>query len=206
MSQKTVSPGKFLVAARDALALTQEEIAKQLHLSVTLIRDLEQDRYASMGARIYVRGYLCSYARVVGVSDAKITALLDDSGLMSVVSQPVASIIEGAPVRNVTSQALRLNLPRWEVMACAAGVLLLIVIFIVKLSMSTPTAPVVKKVVATAERQTETLAAPVFVTQSPPVAIAQPALQTVAPPITAHPIVTNVQSNAPFRRKHRVKK
>jgi len=214
MSQKIVSPGQFLVAARDALALTQEEIAKKLRLSITLIRDLEQDNYVSIGARTYVRGYLCSYARVVGVSDAKITELLDNSGLISVVSQPAASITVGAPVRNVTGQTLRFKLPQWEIMACSAGVLLLIITLIVGLSTPTPTptptSTVVKKAVipavTSAAMPAATLAAPVVVTQSPPAAIAQPAVQTVAEPVVQPAVQPITETNPPFKKKHRRKK
>ncbi|MCX7120484.1 MAG: helix-turn-helix transcriptional regulator [Gammaproteobacteria bacterium] len=199
MMQKTVSPGKLLIAARDALALTQDEIAKQLRLSIKMVSDLEQDIYARMGARTYVRGYLRSYARLVGVSEIEITEVFDASGLMADPSQSSTPIIEGAPVRNVTRQPLRLMLPRWQIMAGAAAAVLLLIILIV--SLSGPKKPTVKKVEAPSTPALTTLPAPIpAAIQLPPAAIAQPVVENAAP--IATPAVETLK---PFvhKKKHK---
>ena len=63
-----MSPGALLKKAREAKKLSQEQIAKQLRLSLQWIENIENDDYSRAAAIIYVRGYLRSYARLVDVS------------------------------------------------------------------------------------------------------------------------------------------
>lgn len=60
-------PGSRLRNAR--LANNQEiaTIAERLHLTVTVVRALEQDDYSDLTARVFVRGYLRNYARLVNI-------------------------------------------------------------------------------------------------------------------------------------------
>lgn len=127
MVEKTITPGRVLAAAREAMSLSQEEIAKQLHLSVQTIKDIEHDTYEKMGVRTYVRGYLCAYARLVGVLEKHVLDALDESGLMPVEAHSVLPIIEGAPVRNVTRQESPLRFSYWKI---SVGVLVLFIIIL----------------------------------------------------------------------------
>jgi cytoskeleton protein RodZ len=61
--------GMRLRAAREARGLTVEELARATHISSAVIGDIEADRLERLGAPIYVRGYLRSYARAVGVPE-----------------------------------------------------------------------------------------------------------------------------------------
>jgi cytoskeleton protein RodZ len=67
------SAGAVLAAAREAKGLSIEDISRQLKLSAAQVRALETDDHASLPSPVFVRGFLRSYARVVG---ADITALL----------------------------------------------------------------------------------------------------------------------------------
>src|SRR3990167_2217248 len=69
-----LSPGALLKAAREEKKLVPADIAKQLRLSVQWIEDLENDSYDHRTALIYIRGYLRSYARLVGLSSEAIMA------------------------------------------------------------------------------------------------------------------------------------
>ena len=60
------SPGKLLRAHREKLELSAQEVAKRVHLDIKVIEAIEDDNYASIPSPIYVRGYLRSYAKVVG--------------------------------------------------------------------------------------------------------------------------------------------
>lgn len=57
--------GKKLRQAREAKNLTPEAIAKQLFVGKQLIIDLENDDYRGMGASVYARGHLISYAKLL---------------------------------------------------------------------------------------------------------------------------------------------
>jgi len=60
--------GARLRAAREGLGLSRAEAATKLRLPLRLIARLEDDDYEGMDQGVYLRGYLSSYARLVGVS------------------------------------------------------------------------------------------------------------------------------------------
>lgn len=63
------SIGAQLVAARKARQLDIEKVAAELKLDVAIIRALESDNQAALPAPIFVKGYLRSYARLVGLAE-----------------------------------------------------------------------------------------------------------------------------------------
>ena len=64
----TKNVSKLLVEARQSLNLSQKEIADQLYLTKTLIQKLEEGKFGELPTKAFVKGYLRSYARVVGLS------------------------------------------------------------------------------------------------------------------------------------------
>lgn len=75
------SSGYLLRKAREALGLSPEEVASELHLSAYQIRALEKDDYEDLPGATYVRGYLRAYARLLNLSEERIlvSASLGDS-------------------------------------------------------------------------------------------------------------------------------
>lgn len=67
-----VGPGNVLHQARSELRLQVEEVARMLNLSPSHITALENDDYESLFGPTYVRGYLRSYAQLLGLSPEKI--------------------------------------------------------------------------------------------------------------------------------------
>ena len=61
-------PGAQLAQARADLHLAHEDVAAKLHLATRQIQALEQDDYSSLPGATYVRGYLKSYALLLGLS------------------------------------------------------------------------------------------------------------------------------------------
>ena len=61
-------PGAQLAQARTDLHLAQEDVAAKLHLATSQIQALEQDDYTNLPGATYVRGYLKSYALLLGLS------------------------------------------------------------------------------------------------------------------------------------------
>lgn len=78
-------PGRALRQARLDLRLTPEEVAKQLHLAPRQILALEGDDYDNLPQSTYVRGYLRSYALLLGLSPDPI---LESYGRMRVTAPP----------------------------------------------------------------------------------------------------------------------
>jgi cytoskeleton protein RodZ len=59
--------GQRLRTAREAKGLSRIEVAQRLRLPLRVIGRLEEDDYTGMEQGVYLRGYLSSYARLVGV-------------------------------------------------------------------------------------------------------------------------------------------
>ena len=67
--------GERLRSARKARALTLEQVCDALHLDESVILALEDERFETLGAPVFVRGHLKTYARLVGLSpDAVLSA------------------------------------------------------------------------------------------------------------------------------------
>jgi len=58
--------------AREAHGISVDEVAHELHLSREVVLALEEGDYEALGAPVFVRGHLRSYARLVGLSEEKI--------------------------------------------------------------------------------------------------------------------------------------
>ncbi len=60
--------GDKLRAAREQQSLSLEQVSEVLHLDETIIIALEQGRFETLGAPVYVRGHLKTYAQLLGLS------------------------------------------------------------------------------------------------------------------------------------------
>src|SRR5207253_4022288 len=60
------SIGERLRAGRERAGLSVAAAAEKLHLDPKVIESLEADRFAELGASVYVRGHLRRYADFVG--------------------------------------------------------------------------------------------------------------------------------------------
>ncbi len=128
-SPVSMTPGKLLSAAREARGFSLAEIAKQTRLSVQTICDIEQDDYKHIGARPFVRGYLCTYARLVNVPEKQILEALEASGLMPAETYPTLPIVESVPVTNVTHLRSRSLNARWILSGVSALILIALIIW-----------------------------------------------------------------------------
>lgn len=61
------SCGARLKHAREAAGLSREDVGGRLKMPLRVVRALESDDWSLLGARVYVRGQLRSYARLLGV-------------------------------------------------------------------------------------------------------------------------------------------
>lgn len=112
---RELSPGKLLVWARERANLTQEEVAKELYMTLTKVRSLESDDYRHMGSDTFIRGYLRSYANLVKLDVEELLAAYDrhaqEHGL---IEQVVPQKVESA------------NKPLWQFIVLILVVLLVV--------------------------------------------------------------------------------
>ena len=100
----TPGPGERLRAARLSMGFDLAKLASELHLTKSVVEALEADDYRDIGARVFVRGYLRNYARIV---DMPVESILrqfdekwpDDGGHNPVVRQSPTLPADGGPSR-----------------------------------------------------------------------------------------------------------
>jgi len=98
-------PGPSLRRAREALGLTEQQAAEQLNLDATIVRALENDDLAALGAPVFARGHLRRYGTLLGLSaETLLTAYERSASQLAQPSLVPHSRLEMAPVR---------GRPRW---------------------------------------------------------------------------------------------
>ncbi len=111
------TPGVRLAQARDDLRLTREEVAARLHLSSRQIQAIEEDNYAELPGPTYVRGYLKSYALLVGLAPEPVLEAYTRR-----ITQPIAPDFSTiAPAREITSQHHQVRFVTYVVVAIVMG-------------------------------------------------------------------------------------
>ena len=66
-SEANLSPGEMLRQQREAQERTENEIANHLNISVTQVRYLENNEFDKLNAPVFVRGYIKTYTRFLGL-------------------------------------------------------------------------------------------------------------------------------------------
>jgi len=92
-------PGHLLQQTRLDLRLAPEDVAQILHLSSKQIIALENDDYKSLSGPTYVRGYLRSYAQLLGLSPEKVVEAYNS---LTIAPRPIA-LPQSAPPQQITS-------------------------------------------------------------------------------------------------------
>ncbi|MDH5737907.1 MAG: helix-turn-helix domain-containing protein, partial [Gammaproteobacteria bacterium] len=71
------SVSRILQETRESLGLTRKDIADQLFLAEKQIDSIEEEKFDNFPKKIFVKGYLRSYARIVGLSGEDIVKLYE---------------------------------------------------------------------------------------------------------------------------------
>ncbi|MCJ8321629.1 MAG: DUF4115 domain-containing protein [Colwellia sp.] len=69
---EVIGPGQMLSQARESLGLTQEDIVDKLNFRLLLVKNIEADIIDPNLPETFNRGYLCGYAKLVGISNEDI--------------------------------------------------------------------------------------------------------------------------------------
>ncbi|MDT0603502.1 RodZ domain-containing protein [Thalassotalea castellviae] len=71
---EVIGPGQILSEAREAMGLTQQQVAEKLNFRTTLVKDIEKDQFDHSLPATFNRGYLKNYAKLVEVSADEVLA------------------------------------------------------------------------------------------------------------------------------------
>lgn len=66
--------GERLRSARKARAMTLEQAAFAIKVEAAVLRALEDERYDTLGAAVFIRGHLKAYAKLLGLSEESVLA------------------------------------------------------------------------------------------------------------------------------------
>ncbi|MFB1011738.1 MAG: DUF4115 domain-containing protein [Thiopseudomonas sp.] len=88
MEQVQMLPGAMLREARLERDLTVAAVAGHLHLTESAVNSLEADRYQDLPGVTFVRGYMRSYAKLVGLDPDQVAA----SYTQTIKSDPVRAL------------------------------------------------------------------------------------------------------------------
>jgi len=178
-----VGPGPNLRAAREARHFTQEAVAKQLRIDVSLVRALEEDDYGKFAAPIYVTGHLRAYARLLDLPPESFIAAYQNLG-----AAPPPSLERVAHLQDQPESVANAPVPRWVLYAMLT-VVVAAVIFLWRSEVTKLLAPIMESQVrpemsmpgASDSNGTTTLQPPA-VGEGAQQSLALPALVENAPP------------------------
>ncbi len=74
---EVIGPGQMLAEARNTLKLTQQDVADKLNFRVTLVKDIEADKFDDALPATFNRGYLKNYAKLVNISTDEVLTAYD---------------------------------------------------------------------------------------------------------------------------------
>jgi len=112
-SSSGFGPGPTLAKAREGLGLTHEEVAERLRLAPRQVLALETDDYDHLPGPTYVRGYLRSYAELVGLA---LDPILEAYGHVP-ASSKASDLGSLAPKEQITSQHRHVRLATYFMVA-----------------------------------------------------------------------------------------
>jgi len=96
--------GQRLRAARERLELEREEVARRTHITTAVIKAIEDGRFEKLGATVFARGYLRSYARAVELPDA-VVGVWESRAQRVTEHAPVPSLAATSPRRSSRQMA-----------------------------------------------------------------------------------------------------
>ncbi|HIF5594682.1 TPA: cytoskeleton protein RodZ [Vibrio parahaemolyticus] len=75
----SIEAGTLLKNKRESLGMTKKQVADRLRLRVSVIEDIENNRFESQQVATFTRGYLRSYAKFVGLDEKVVLVALEQT-------------------------------------------------------------------------------------------------------------------------------
>ncbi|MBL8517714.1 MAG: helix-turn-helix domain-containing protein [Betaproteobacteria bacterium] len=123
-STAPASPGAALAQARQKLGLSVGDIAAKLRMSVVQIDAMERGEYGKLPTGTFLRGFVRSYAKLVGLDAERVLQLLEDTHADSrrpTIVVPTQNIKMSAPGEKYSSPRSRVLLALVLLLAISAG-------------------------------------------------------------------------------------
>ena len=83
-----ITPGTLLKSAREAMELTEREVADRLHLMPGYPAIIERDDFKALRHPAFARGYVEIYGKLVGVDTQQLLAAFDRLRAEAVNQEP----------------------------------------------------------------------------------------------------------------------
>lgn len=115
--------GATLKRAREQRNLSEIDLARNLRLEPRIIRQLEEERFDELPAPAFVRGYLRSVGKELGLDSGRLLEIFD---AQSTREAPQLADFESRPPVEITSDS---RIVRYTTVAVLAGLLVLIVMW-----------------------------------------------------------------------------
>ena len=114
-----VLAGTILKQKREALGLTQKQIADRLRLRVAIIQKIESNEFDGELVATFTRGYLRSYAKAVGVAEKEVLGAIDHHGEAQHSEQEMQSFSQKTNKEKHDSRIMKLT---WGIFAVIIGI------------------------------------------------------------------------------------
>jgi cytoskeleton protein RodZ len=95
------SLGERLRVAREARGLSLSEVSEQIRIRTVYLVALEEENWRAIGAPVYVRGFLRTYARFLGLDPEEVVAQFGEAVPAEPASEP-HYVVERSPRRSST--------------------------------------------------------------------------------------------------------
>lgn len=114
-----IEAGTLLKQKREELGLTQQQVADSLRLRRSIIENIESNQFESEQVATFTRGYLRSYARVVGIKESVVLCALDDCGEAQYEEHEMQSFSQKTNKEKHDSRIMTLT---WGIFAIIVGI------------------------------------------------------------------------------------
>ncbi|XOV90219.1 MAG: RodZ domain-containing protein [Pseudomonadota bacterium] len=94
-TEPLVTASEMLFSARTAMGLSQKEVADQLFLTTTFIRYIDDGEFEKIPKAAFIKGYIRSYARVVGLDGNEVIAVYERDQELPLPTPAVGNVTEG---------------------------------------------------------------------------------------------------------------
>lgn len=98
LQNKAESFGEYLARERRLRNISLEEISQRTRISMKMLRALEEGRWEDLPAEVYVKGFLRSYARYVGLDENEVILRYESYRPAKAKDSPRELVFQGRPL------------------------------------------------------------------------------------------------------------